>query len=248
MIADANTCMLRIRVLGLFFLPTILTYSLIAQEVPDYSFQEISKDADTRYGPSTILLNGEKYNYPYRSARGNPFFEVEGEGDVSIMIDGILYERQKIKYDIYNQHMVLDFLDRSGAPNSIVLRNVWIDFVVLGSNQFKKFSVENGLARFGEVIFEGKYSCIYFWEKELSPNIHQGGETYRFSDPQREAYIQIQGHFYPFSGRKNFIKCFPEPIQYQIKAHLKETRIRIRKATTLQMRSLMEHINVLSDE
>ena len=165
---------------------------LLAQEISDLSFLEIKEDADERYGPSTDLLNGEKYHYPYRSARGNPFFEVQGEPDASIQINGILYENQKIKYDIYNQLIVLDFLDRSGAPGSIVLRNKWLDYFIIDGYRFKKFPDEKGSERFGQVIFEGNFSCVYFWEKKYSPDLQNGDKHYRFSDPIRQPYIVVQ--------------------------------------------------------
>ena len=220
---------------------------LPSQDKANMSFLEISEDADNRYGPSVDLLNGEKYHYPYRSSRGNPFFKVQGEQDASIQINGRLYENQKIKYDIYNQLMVLDFMDRSGASGSIVMRNEWLDYLIIDGYQFRKFPDENGLERFGQVIHEGNFSCVYFWEKEYSPDLHQGDKSYRFSDPLRQSNIVIQDLFYPYSGKRSFLKCFPKPIQLQIKSYLKEYRIKIRKVTNPEMKSLMVFINQLSD-
>lgn len=221
--------------------------NLHSQETSDVSYLEIKEDADERYGPSTDLLNGEKYHYPYRLARGNPFFEVQGEQNASIQINGNLYEKQNIKYDIYKQFIVLDFMDRSGAPGSIVLRNEWLDYFIIGGNRFKKFPDENGFERFGQVIFEGVISCVYFWEKEYSLDLHKGENHYQFSDPIRHPYIVIQEQFYPYSGKRSFLKCFPGQNQLQIKTYLKEKRIRIRKSTNLEMQLLMGYINQLSE-
>lgn len=237
------------RVLGgsLFFMMLFLFSPMLAQDVADFSFLEISKDASERYGPSADLLNGEKYYYPYRSASGNPFFEVSGDKGASIQIDGKLYENQKIRYDIYNQLMVLDYKDRSGAAGSIVLRNEWLDYLVIDGYQFKKFPDVNGLERFGQVIHEGYFSCIYFWEKEYSPNFQQGEKIYRFSEPHLRSNIVIQDHFYPYSGKSKFLKCFPKQYHVKIKTYMKEKRIRIRKVSNPEMNSLMVFINQLSD-
>ena len=74
--------MFRVLTGGLTFMLLFQLSPLLAQEISDLSFLEIKEDADERYGPSTDLLNGEKYHYPYRSARGNPFFEVQDDQDV----------------------------------------------------------------------------------------------------------------------------------------------------------------------
>jgi len=232
---------------GLFFLMLLLVSPVLAQDVPDFSFLEISEDANARYGPSADLLNGEKYYYPYLSAAGNPFFEVKGDQDASLQIDGKLYENQKIRYDIYNQLMVLDYKDRSGAPGSIVLRNEWLDYLIIDGYQFKKYPDENGLEQFGQVIHEGQFSCVYFWKKEYSPDFQQGEKTYRFSDPHLHSNIVVQEHFYPYSGKSKFLKCFPKQYQGKIKTYLKERRIRIRKVKNPEMKLLMVFINQLSD-
>ncbi|RLD26644.1 MAG: hypothetical protein DRI70_05370, partial [Bacteroidetes bacterium] len=146
------------------------------------------------------------------------------------------------------QLIVLDFNDRSGAPGSIVLRNEWLDFLIIDGYLFKKFSDENGLERFGQIIYEGEYSCIYFLEKEYSPDLQKGEKSFRFSDAKRQAQILSQDQFNLFSGRRSFLKCFPQHIQQRIKTHLKENRIRIRKVTNLQMQSVMVLINQLSND
>jgi hypothetical protein len=219
---------------------------VLAQIAPDLSFPEISEDANEKYGPSAELLNGKKYHYPYRSAKGNPFFDEKGDDNASVQIDGKLYENQTIRYDIYNQMMVLDYKDRSGAPRSIVLRNEWIDYLIIDGYQFKKYPGEDGLERFGQVIHEGNFSCIYFWEKKYAPDLQQGEQHYRFSDPQLQANIVVQDHFYSYSGRRSFLRCFPKTYKAEIKKYMKERRIRIRRVTNPEMKSLMIFINQLS--
>ena len=200
------------------------------------------------YGPNADLLNGEKYQYPYRSAGGDPFFEVGNDPDASVQIKGKLYENQKVRYDICNQLMVLDFLDRSGAKGSIVLRNAWLDFVIIDGYLFKIFKDNNGLERFGQVIFEGKANCVYFWDKKYLPDLHEGENHFLFSDPTREKVIVLNGQTTPYTGNRSFLKCFSGQSLPQIKEYLKENRIRVKKASDLEMQSLMEYINQLSGD
>ena len=128
---------------------------------------------------------------------------------------------------------------------ALFLRNEWVENLSLGGYTFKKYRVENGSEKFGQVIFEGRYSCVYFWEKAYKPDVQNGEKTYRFSDPMRQANIFFQGHFYPFAGKRSFLGCFPKQYQVPIKAYMKENRIRIRKAPDLVVQSLMGYINQL---
>ena len=221
---------------------------LTSQSPADLSYLEIKDEAEERYGPSADLFNGEKYYYPYRGAGGDPFFEVGDNHPASIQIKGKLYENQTVRYDICNQLMVLDFMDPSGAKGSIVLRNEWLDFLILGGTHFKVFQDENGTERFGQVIFEDTFSCVYFWNKKYLPDLHLGENRYFFSEPIRETSIVVHGQSIPYTGNRSFLKCFSSQETGHIKKYLKENRIRVNRATDLEMQSLMEYINHLSGD
>jgi hypothetical protein len=114
------------------------------------------------------LISGEKYHYPYRAAHGNPFLTPDGTDDASVQLNGVVYENQDVKYDIYNQHIVLDFNDMTGASRSIILRPEIVDLFILDDRLFKKYPQEGNVERFGQVIYEGEISCFYFWKKRYS--------------------------------------------------------------------------------
>lgn len=220
--------------------------AVVSQDALNPSYSGIRGEAEKRYGPDADLLNGEKYHFSYRSDRGTPFYEVQGKTLASVQIKGKLYEDQKIRYDLYNQLMVLDFTDRSGAPGSIVLTDQWIDHLILGGIMFKRFPDERGIRRFGQVIFEGPFSCVYFWGKKRLPDLHEGENHFYFSEPFRVPVLVIQGETFPFSGNGSFLKCLPEEYLAPVKKYLKEQRIRVKKAPDQQMRQLMEFINQLA--
>lgn len=227
-----------------FFL--LIQCSLLqSQSTVDRSYMEIREDAEKRYGPSSDLLNGEVYKYSYKTTRGNPFLWVPVGYDASVQIKGRVYENQRISYDIYNQLMVLDFVDRSGGPGSVVLRDEWVDHLILGGTLFKQFTDENGSERYGQVIFEGKASCVYFWEKRYLPDLHEGEKLYYFTDPIRQSLIVMNGYSAPYTGNRSFLKCFPKQQQQRIRVYLKENRIKVKKADDRDIQSLMESINQL---
>jgi hypothetical protein len=219
---------------------------LISQGVTDPSSEQARDDAEKKYGPITELVNGVKYYYPYWADTGDPFFRVEEGKGVPIQINGRLFDKQDIRYDIYNQLIVLDYTDVSGAAASIVLRNEWVDYFYVGGRLFMEFPDEDGNERFGQIIHEEDVSCIYFWQKNYDPDMQNGRKNYKFSDPFRNAAIIKEGGTRKYKGKGSFLKCFSKNQQAEIKGYLKGQRIKFKKAGDPEMKRLLEFINQLS--
>jgi len=94
-------------------------------------------------------------------------------------------------------------------------------------------------------LFSGEYPFLS--RPPAGKKLQQGEKVYRFSDPHFQSYIVVLELFYPYSGKNKFLKCFPKQYHGKIKTYLKEKRIRIRKVTNQEMKSLMVFINQLSD-
>ncbi len=236
-------------------------FSVCAQEETDSFAIELMKEAEQKYGLDPELINGEKYHYHYFKASGDPYFEfnrnrisaVENTGKVyddaaqdalaSIVIKGKQYLEQHIRYDIYQQLVILDYVDQHGAPASVVLRNNWVEQFDIEGQTFKKFKDQHGKVRFGQVVFEGTVSCVFFWKKEYTPELQNGQNTYSFSEPIREAVLIRDGLSCHFRNRRGFLNCFPAEKRAQVKAYMKEEHINIRKASPDEMRRLMKRIN-----
>ncbi len=215
-----------------------------AQEAADV-YREILETAEKRYGPSGELLNGEKYHYPYHSIQGDPFLGVEGP-DASIQIGGTLYQGQRVRYDIFNHEVVLDYTDPSGAPGSIVLNSEWVDHFIIGGRLFRKYPDPEDEVRFAQVIYEGRISCICFWEKRISQNMYDSRQQ-SFSEPKRTRVLLNGGEVCSFNGRRSFLLCFDRDRRQGIKDLLKKQRVRIRKVSDRQLGKLMEEIDQLME-
>ena len=215
-----------------------------AQSVPDKELvEQILEQAETTYRVSTDLLNGEKYYYPYRSATGTPFFQVPGDPEASVKISGKNYEGQRIRYDMYNQIMVLDYIDVAGAMGSLIIQNEWIDEVSIDGYRFKVFIDKEGKERFGQVIGEGKFVCIYFWEKQYLPDMHNGEQHYFFTEPTRKSFLLYGEERCPYKGNKSLVKCFPEILRPEVKEYLRANHIRVKKATDQQIEGILAMVN-----
>ncbi len=221
-------------------------FALSSQSQSASSFNGIRETAESQYGPDLDLLNGRKYNFTYRSARGNPFFEAPGANSAAIQIKGKLYENQSIRFDIYQQLLILDFIDLSGGNSSIVLNDEVVDQFTLGEVHFRKFSDKNGLKRFGQVVYLDRISCVYFWKKKYLSELKEEQKNYRFSGPLRDAVIISNGQVRAYKNKSSFLKCFGQGDRKKIKLFMREQLINPRKANDLEMQRLMKYINQLS--
>jgi len=227
----------------LLLIQPVAAVTLLAQEGEATSWETIKQQAEDHYGPDQDLLNGKKYNYTYRSAEGNPFFEVHGDLLSSIQIKGKVYEGKKLRFDIYNQLLVLDFTELSGATGSIILRDDWVGFFTQGQLLFRKYPDKQGRLRFGQVIHEGEYSCIYFWKKDYIPELRDGERYLSFSEADWDAVIIREGKAMAFKDRGSFLKCFPKEDRGRIKSYLRTEGIKVQKASDWKMEQLMQTIN-----
>ena len=228
----------------IYALLLLLLFSpLKSQEAGHTSYDEIREDAENKYGPIAELINGEKYYYPYWADSGDPFFLLGESKGATIVIRGEVFENRNIRYDIYNQFIVLDYTDVSGAPASIALRNEWVDEFLIGDRPFKKYPNEDGAIRFAQAVYEGEVSCVYFWEKLYVPDLQNGEKHYKFLDPERNASIIIAGETRPYKSKKSFLKCFPKAQQAGIKSYLREKGVKFKKASDGEMKVLLEFIN-----
>lgn len=225
---------------GVFFLQ--FCYSLSSQDNSGRTYLEIRQDAMDKFGPMMDLINGEMYNFPYRAAKGNPFLNTDSSYNAVIRIGETEYENQRLRFDIYNQQVVLDFNDRFGSAGSIVLHNEWLDRFIINDMLFKKYSEEFGSDHFLQVIYEGSASCLYSWKKSYKPDLRDGEMGYKFSDPIRKSFILVNHCCYSYEGRSSFLRCFSPNIRPVIKSYLKENRIRLRRSPDREIRSLMVFI------
>ncbi len=234
-----KTLILVIGLLGLSGLP-----DLYAQSV---SIVEYLADCERKYGSDADLVNGEKYFYPYSQSQGDPFFLSEPRPS-EITIEGKAFSGQLLRYDLFNQQLVLDYTDLYGATSSIVLRNEWVESFSLEACFFKKMRGPDGETDYFQVVFDGAVDCVYLWRNEYLLNLTSGVREHYFTDPAKDSFLVIGEEFHSYRGNSSFIKLFDSEHRKAIKQFLRQAKIKVKKASDSQMHHLIEYCNSLSYE
>ena len=137
-------------------------YWLNGLQAQHQSITEYLEECERKYGSDANLVNGEKYFYPYGRADGDPFLYSEPRQAV-IRVHEKEFPGQMVKYDLYNQLVILDFNDIYGGVSSLVLRNEWVESFRFESNLFRRMEGPEGEEAFFQVVVDGPISIVYSW-------------------------------------------------------------------------------------
>ena len=212
------------------------------QSITDYL-----AECERLYGSDADLVNGEKYFYPYTRSDGDPFLFSEQQS-VVIKIHEKEFAGQQVRYDIFNQQVVLDFKDIYGGTTSLVLRNEWVKSFSFESHYFKRMNGPEGDPAYYQVVVDGPISCVYSWSKDYLLNLSSGVQSYYFTDPLKEAFLVIDNTFFSYRNNKTFLKAFDSDKQKTIKQFMRQSKIKVNKSPDWQMRHLIDYCNTLSHE
>lgn len=213
----------------------------------DTDLLEYLEEVSIKYGSDADLVNGEKYFYPYSRAEGTPFLYPD-EQTALLRIKGRDFPGQKVKYDIYNQQLVLEYTDSYGSFNNLVLRIEWMEYVDFGRALFKKIKGPEGRETYLQLIFEGKLSCYYQWNKLYQLNLNSGSQSYYFSEPVRTSYLFKDGDFTAYRNNRTFIKAFEKTQRKMIKQHLSKNKLKVKRASDVKMAGIIEYCESLENE
>ena len=211
------------------------------------SLSDYLAEVERKYGNDAKLVNGEKYFYPYTQSDGDPFFFSEPR-QVVVRVHEKEFAGQLVRYDIYNQQVILDFKDIYGGTTSLVLQNEWVESFGFESHFFRRMEGPEGIPAIYQVVVDGPISIVYSWSKDYLLNLNSGVQSYYFTDPQKEAFLVIDHTFYSFRSNKSFLKAFDIEQQKAIKQFMRQSKVKVNKSPDWQMRHLIEYCNSLSHE
>lgn len=208
------------------------------------SITDYLAECERKYGSDADLVNGEKYFYPYGQANGDPFFFTDSRSAL-ITIQGKKFEEAQLRYDVFNQKLVLDFQDIYGATSSLVLRNEWVESFAFENQKFIKMQDPDGQPGFFQMVTDGSIACVYKWSKKYLLNLTSGEQNYYFTEPSKESFLLKDAQFYPYRSNTSFLKVFDTENQKLVKQFMKQSKVKVKNATDSQIRHLVEYCNSL---
>lgn len=114
---------LRLRLSLLFIFILSPGYSQVQTTEAGNEYLAIYNSVKDQFGIDPLLMNGIYYENPYYNAKGHPFL---GDGEFylgSVNFRNKQYEDVNLKYDIYNQQLIID-QSRKDSRGAVIFQNV----------------------------------------------------------------------------------------------------------------------------
>ncbi|MBE0648775.1 MAG: hypothetical protein IH596_13475 [Bacteroidales bacterium] len=204
--------------------------------------QDAARDLDQVYGLDQTLYNGKKYTYfILYSTTGHQYLLSPQYSYGSVTIKGTRYDHVFLNYDIFNQQLLLKYLDKTGAAITIELSKAWLEGFTMSDKNFELLHLEQEPC-FYQVLGKGPLQILYHWRKSLDLETVVGSANYIFKSPVRDSFVLKDGQLLRFSSKRSFIKLFDPEQKLAIKSYMRKNKIKIRKSSDLAMAAMIDYI------
>jgi hypothetical protein len=207
--------------------------------------QDVALDMGRVYGLDPLLYNGKKYSYfmPHGTG-GNQFLTSTDYYYGEVTIRGKRFEGVSLNYDIYNQQLLLQYMNESGAGEIIEISKAWLESFRLDNMLFRYLSFEDG-PRFYQVLGEGPLFILYYYRKDLKLDYANGTSNFAFTPPKKSRFVLIKDKFGQFGNNRGFVSLFDPSVKTAIRGYIRDKGINVKKASDQTMTELINYIGNL---
>jgi hypothetical protein len=230
----------------IFFFLAVLPFMLTAQQPGENIIAELHELATEFYGPDQHLVNGIEYVNLHIRSSGHKFLDEDRFYEGRVVIDNKVYHHVFLKYDIYNQQVLLLIRSTSGGHKQIIMNTLRIDEFEINGRIFRKYTFPDAGTRFYQVIGSNEMACLYHFSKLEILNPVDRYTISKFTEEKKKSYLYCQSDLNKFKSARSFVRIFPDH-QPEIKAFIRKNKSRFRKLNDSQMLSLICYCNSLAE-
>jgi hypothetical protein len=227
---------------------TLLSYlfSLNAQTINSEVINQFDTYFKKTIGLDQNLINGYQFIDQHPNSEGHAYFNEDKFLKGRIIVNNIEYTDMFLKYDIYNQRIILKYKYSFGGENQIILHNESISEFEIGEKLFRRLYYPETGIQFFQIVADNDLLYLLQWKKQsdYSPL----DSHYKYSDQKKKSYLVINNKFLRFYGNGPFIKLFPKNQQTLIKQYIKKNKIQLNKATDRTIKNLVRFCSDLKEE
>jgi len=208
------------------------------------SAQEHLPGNDSVFGFDQVLYNGRVYTFQVpKNAKGNPMFFEKGFETGTLTIQGITYENLTLNYDVFNQLLLLRYIDHRQSSTILAVSESGVTDFTIGGSRFEMIYHPGKKPVICQLFKEERIVVRYYWKKTLKLDNTFGTQVYIFSVPLREQMVVVDGKEQPYRNNKEFLRIFKPSIQVIISNYLKLNKIKVAKASNNVLDNLITYCN-----
>jgi len=205
----------------------------------EMEFLEVKQRYDVIHGSDYNLLNGRQYYLLY-SNTSHPFLNTELARTGKVVLSGVVYDGIPINYDLYQQVVILQYISNTGEIRYLVLNKEFLEEFRLDGKVFRKAGPP-GEEEYAQVIEAGTLRLLIFWNRNMHYTASMNQTPYRYSDPSKKIFLEKNGVLQPVNSGSSFLSHFSEAQKSAVRQYMRQERIRIKRASDLQLQKLLEY-------
>ncbi len=223
-----------------FLLPVIVLWAF------NLSAQITEKNPDHVYGYDPLLYNGMAYYYyaPPRTT-GTQYLFTKFDTEGAVTLRGITYTHLALNYDIFNQQLVLKYINSIGSPTLIQVSFAWLETFEIEGFHFEIIASADSTKEIYQVLGAGSSKILYFQNKKLLIENFKSTDRY-FSRIQRLMYVYNGAGKIRYKNNRTFVAAFASAQRDLIRKYIRKHDLIVQKATDLQMTELINYCNTLT--
>jgi hypothetical protein len=196
------------------------------------------------YGLDPLLYNGKYNSYFIPSGTGGtPFFNGPDFLTGYVTIRGVSYDNLWLKYDVFNNQLILQYKTSAGADNQIILSDAWLETFDLGGSHFEMLAIQDSIKRIYQVMGTGPNRILYSWSKSLDLDTRLGAINHVFSASKKETYLLSGSKLLKYKNNRSFVALFEPSKQPALKKFMRQKKTNVKKASDLVMTELINYCN-----
>ena len=210
-------------------------------------FAQKTDNQDPIYGFDPLLYNGSTYSFfPRPGTGGSQYLVNEFDSNGAITLRGVTFTGLVLNYDIFNQQLVLKYINPTGAKSLMAISAAWLEKFELGGCHFETFAKADTIKSIFQVLGNGRDKILFSFGKELLLDSFKSNSNHYFSETRKGMFILTHGGITGFKNNHGFIAGFSTSKHDSIKKYLRKNNIKVKKASNWQMTELINYCNTLT--
>ncbi len=210
----------------------------------DPSFLKYIKE---QYKTNDVLVNGKELLPDNPQINKHPYLLTENWTAADIYIKGEVFYNQNVRYNVYSDQLILQFLKPQGLSGAVVIDNQMVDSIYINGHllvSVKQLPNVNIDKRFVEVIEDDGLKYCIAYHKDYIRMYSTLNPYGKYSDLKKSSYLEKDTNLFKVNKRWRFLRLFPEN-KKEIRRFLRRHDIKYKDATTSQIKLLIEYCNEL---
>ena len=237
-----------------WFVLVLLPFSIISAQEQKTNFSkslsEIIDFTELVYGTDDILVNGQPYALKLSDVKGHPFFGDGSWSKENLVVKGKIYNNIELNYDIESDKLILNAKHNKNSFIKIELSDKVIDSFNLKNHHFiNSAQLKNNIteAVYFEQVYNGSFYFLIMHNKILNSAYYDTPPFGKYTDMQSVYYIYKDGEMKRLLRKKSFLKYFKKD-KKSIRKFMRKNKIKYKKASNVQLNTLMKYCDNLSTE